>query len=284
MNFSEWLRMAYGLFMGTSVQYIKPTNRYLFPTKIVEVTKDLSIQLGGAGIVGVLHSEKEVLLINCNQSKATQKLMSELSFLTPASIKALVITNVFSDFYGGFAELKLSDFSFFAPKVNSSRINKYFREHLEPLKTNLSSVRENQTIHFGGYDVELEFFESCHSEGDLVVRIPELKVAFMGGLFYNQIHPILRIQDGMDILKWKKTLSHYINNYPDYQFVPAEGELADVKDLQLFLDYLDALTNPEIEFSYCRENYDWMEIPSQTSLEENFDLLRGIAKNFITLD
>jgi glyoxylase-like metal-dependent hydrolase (beta-lactamase superfamily II) len=284
MNFSEWLRMAYGLFMGTSVQYIKPTNRYLFPTKVEKVAENLWVQLGGAGIVGVLKSGNEVLLINCNQTKATQKLLEDLDFLSSKSIKNLVVTNVFSDFYGGFSELKLEEFCFYAPKVNSSWINKYFREELEPLKKNYKKVETNQCVKFGDHEVEFDFYENCHSEGDLVVRIPKLKVAFMGGLFYNQIHPVLRIQQGMDIQSWKGTLEYYINNFSDYQFVPAEGEISSVEDLKLFLRYLEALTNPEVEFSECRENYDWMEIPSHTSLEENFDLLRGIAKNFITID
>jgi hypothetical protein len=52
----------------------------------------------------------------------------------------------------------------------------------------------------------------------------------------------------------------------------------------MFISYLRDLSDPAVEFSRCRELYDWLEIPSHTSLEENFDLLREQKRTHATLN
>ena len=61
------------------------------------------------------------------------------------------------------------------------------------------------------------------------------------------------------------------------------GATTAAGNAERFAAYLAALTNHDIEFAECRRDYDWIEIPSATSLEENFDILRGNEKVITTL-
>jgi hypothetical protein len=106
---------------------------------------------------------------------------------------------------------------------------------------------------------------------------------FLGPLFFNRIHPDLRPGPGFNPEKWLETLQNLITRFHPRTIVPGEGDLTNEGDLSVFIDYLKALMNPNIEFSYCRQNYDWSEIPSATSLEENFNILRGKSRTVTTL-
>ncbi len=284
MNLDEFLRMVYGLFMGTSVQYIKPANRYVFPTKVVEVDKDFSIQLGGTSILGYIKSGESNLLINPGHQKAFDKFVQAGKLEAAENVNHLILTNFFLDnvhflqacenpiekvYYPKSAEFSMK--KLFAPEV----LQKFSFEEI-PVDQELELTIEKEVV-------KIQHVNQSYSASDLYVVLPERKLVFLGGLFYNQIHPVLRIQEGMDVRNWIAQLEKIVAAYADYQFIPIEGEVATSTELQLFIDYLKALINPEVEFSYCRKNFDWMEIPSHTSLEENFDLLRGIAKNFVSL-
>lgn len=97
------------------------------------------------------------------------------------------------------------------------------------------------------------------------------------------MHPPLRMSAGMNMQRWRQVLPELMARFQPRTIVPAEGDLATAADVHEFEQYLSDLSDEKVEFNHCRQKYDWMEIPSQTSLEENFDLLRG-RKEYTSLD
>jgi glyoxylase-like metal-dependent hydrolase (beta-lactamase superfamily II) len=276
--------MFYGLFMGTSVQYIKPANRYIFPTKLVELDPQFYIQLGGTSLLGFFKGSEQNLLINPGHSKAFSQFLSEGKLESSERIDHLVLTNLFIDNAHFLQSCEFEVGKVYYPSAKDFNLRKVFGgEFSEKMNFDEVAITEPLLLEIGDEEVEIIRTEDTYSQGDLYLVFPNRKLVFLGGLFYNQIHPVLRPESGMDVRKWICQLEDLHQNYPGYLFAPMEGEIASSEELKLFIDYLKALIDPDVEFSYCRKNFDWMEIPSHTSLEENFDLLRGVAKNFVSV-
>ena len=254
MIFKEWLRFIYGMAMGTSVPYIKPSNRFLWPTAFKKFDENLSLFLGGSCICAILHDETRCCVINTNSGSAATQLHKYIESLRAPKL-TLINTSSANDFSGG---------------------NKLYPDTV---------ILEKKT------DKELEIdldFEKCivvpivnsASKCDFAIYLVKRKILFLGPLFYNHIHPILRPLEGMNVSNWIQNLEALLLRFQPEMIVPAEGEPAGARELGEFISYLRALSSPSVEFSECRKTYDWMEIPGQTSLEENFDLIRENIRSF----
>ena len=247
--------------MGTTTDYLKRSDRPLWPTKMYRVDDDFSVFLGGTGNCGLLQNGNETLLINCNSGPAAEELFKGLG----DSQKTLIVTSNFSDYAEG---------------VNRSPFEKIYVPEASGIYSGVQDVQvldRELEILWGDESVCILPVEGGFSKKDLVVYLKNRNVLFLGGLFFNGIHPIIDSERGLDARLWIKTLEDIKHRFYPKILVPHEGDLCGVEKLEEFTAYLKALSDPKVEFSYCRENFDWPEIPGYTSLEENFDQIR---KNF----
>lgn len=250
----------YGLIMGTSTDIMKPVKRPHWPTTFHRIDNQLSVFLGGTGNCGVLKSEGQYLLINCNSGRSALSLKSGLPQNQPAT---LVGTSTFPDYIGGIQDMEFQ--TLYLPQALG-------HSSLEGL---VQVIGQEMTLSWEGKDIHVLPVENAFSQKDLVVYLPQKKVLFLGGLFFNNIHPVMDIKRGKNIPKWIATLKMLLKRFPEAEtVVPHEGDLCGHQGVQKFIDYLTTLSDATIEFSFCRENFDWVEIPGHTSLEENFDHCR----------
>jgi glyoxylase-like metal-dependent hydrolase (beta-lactamase superfamily II) len=277
MTFKEFIRFTYGLFMGTSTPLLKPSQRYLFPLKLIVFDEQLRILLGGSGICALLRDQGTALLVNTNQAgaaRAVRKWFDE----KPLPLK-IALTSVETDFSGGvglFPE---------AEKIFMSQGDERENRKLINIEVERVSVLQSETvIEVAGEKVRLIPLGAVATGSDLAIYFESRSILFVGALFYNRIHPILHPGASGRIDQWMQCLSSLLDRFQPRVVVPAEGEIGNAEDARLFVSYLRDLTDPRVEFSKCREKYDWLEIPSHTSLEENFDLLREHKRTFTTLN
>ena len=129
----------------------------------------------------------------------------------------------------------------------------------------------------GDEKVHLLPVDGAFSSRDLVVFFEKRRVLMLGGLFYNELHPPLNSQRGLSAKKWVRFLRNLSSQFPEEikTLVPHEGDLCGIGKVESFVSYLEKLSDPSVEFAQCRKVFDWKEIPSHTSLEENFDFLRS---------
>ncbi len=85
--------------------------------------------------------------------------------------------------------------------------------------------------------IELRYFGVGHTDGDLVLYMPEEKIAFLGDLFFNRALP--NAQDA-DLLEWIKTLGEVLKLNAE-KFVPGHGPVGTREDVDDFLSYLQEL-------------------------------------------
>ncbi|MBF0183324.1 MAG: MBL fold metallo-hydrolase [Magnetococcales bacterium] len=90
------------------------------------------------------------------------------------------------------------------------------------------------TINLGNSSVRLMRNQPSHTQGSLVVYLPQEKILFSGDILFTDFHPFLA--DG-DLPGWSKTLDDLMQLDVD-KIVPGHGPLSSKKDLQEMQQYL----------------------------------------------
>lgn len=278
MTFREAALFVYGLIFATSTPYLKPKKRYLFPTTLRAFDSKLTFLLGGSGICASLGSETEYLVVNTNQGEAADAWRNHVAHEAGGRSVSVAL----SALTGSFGDAKtLGDLSglrvVYAHADEGADLDRW-------LSFPLQAVTEETVLSIGGETVRLLPVFDCATGSDLVVFFETRSVMMFGALFNNRIHPQLKAGVAARAEAWIATLERLLAVYQPRICVPGEGELGTADDVREFVRYLRALKDPGVEFSYCRQNFDWIEIPSTTSLEENFDLLRRNVKTHTSLN
>jgi cyclase len=99
------------------------------------------------------------------------------------------------------------------------------------------TLDDGLTIQDGKQEVQISFLGPGHTDGDVVLFLPSLKIAFAGDLFFESAIP--NVQDA-HMLQWMKTLEAVLNIDAD-TFVPGHGKPASKKNIAAFLAYFEDL-------------------------------------------
>lgn len=271
MKLKEFLRFVYSLMMGVSTPRLKRSKRYLFPIHREEIDPEFGLFLGGSCVCGFLQGGDDLLVINTNQAEPAKQFMSWLDERTVRGAAIVVLTSMGKDFSGGvplYSEAK---------RIITGIRNKDAVPENWPkeITTRLQFIETETVIDIGDERVRLIPIEEEANGTDLAVYLEKRSTLFTGPLFFNRIHPVLASEIDVDV--WIKQLEKLLSKFEPKTIVPAEGDLASVDDVREFVSYLKALSDPAVEFSECRQKYDWPEIPATTSLEENFDTIRALS-------
>jgi cyclase len=105
------------------------------------------------------------------------------------------------------------------------------------IRAPLVTFEDDLVIRDGRQDVRLVFLGVGHTNGDVVLLLPSLKIAFVGDLLFNKAIP--NVQDG-DILQWMQTLEKVLNLDAN-TLIPGHGSVASKKDVAAFLNYFREL-------------------------------------------
>jgi hypothetical protein len=293
MTWKELLRFTYGMVMGTSTPYLKPSQRFLFPTGVVELDATTWLLMGGSGICAVVSGNHETLLINVNRGRAATELHEFLRTKPGvAESKRLIVLNSLRDDFALGLALFLADPQIQTRILAAGPKCKLPAATLEVLDSSLhqfEDIDQERTIEWAGEQIVLLPVKTAVSQDGLAVYLKNRSILFLGPLFYNGIHPIL-VSQGLDaravsesIESWIGQVEFLLEKFNPKSVVPGEGDLTSREGVQNFFAYLRALSDPAVEFSYCRQNFNWAEIPRYTSLEENFELLRSHRRTHTSL-
>ena len=99
------------------------------------------------------------------------------------------------------------------------------------------TYKDGVTLWLGDRKVVVKVVEG-HTGGDSAVIVPDAKVIFTGDLFWD--HDLPNLIDA-DTRQQIATDEGFVNEYPDFTFVPGHGEVGKATDVTAFKDYLLAL-------------------------------------------
>lgn len=122
-----------------------------------------------------------------------------------------------------------------------------FLRRMSALKILLPGMTVDDAVSLadGSRQVDLIYLGPGHTDGDLILYLPQDKIAFLGDLFFKDAIPSV---DDAHMLDWMKRLKEVLE-LDAKTFVPGHGQVGGREDVESFLAYfedLKALVEPAV--------------------------------------
>ncbi len=213
--------------------------------ELQKVSGDVYCLNGLGGNMGILKTDKGLLVIDSKYERSTEAVLKALTGLSakPLKIKYLINTHYHGDHTGGNEALgKYADTIIMHPNCKASLLKSLKKEGVK--KAYISKIKtwtEGMVLKLGGETVRLLYFGPGHTVGDLVVVFEKAKVLHTGDLFFNAMPGYIDVKNGADTGNWVRTIETLCKTYPDYRIIPGHGKIATAKDYLAFAVYFKYL-------------------------------------------
>jgi glyoxylase-like metal-dependent hydrolase (beta-lactamase superfamily II) len=98
------------------------------------------------------------------------------------------------------------------------------------------TFNDRMEIDLGDQKIEMIFIGHSHTDGSILVYLPEKKILFAGDILFTNYHPF--IADG-NIEEWVKALD-YIMTMDVEKIIPGHGPISSKQDIEDMKNYLIA--------------------------------------------
>jgi cyclase len=155
---------------------------------------------GGSGAnTGFVIGRKEVVVIDAKMTEESAKaVLAEIRKLTPNPVKYIVLTHSDGDHVNG-----LSAFPQGLPILAHANTRKDMEEAFQDPKMSAlapylpnQTFTGNRTLNIDGVRMNLLYFGPAHTSGDVVVLLPDQRIAFLGDLVFIGRDPLIHRQKG----------------------------------------------------------------------------------------
>ena len=146
-------------------------------------------------------------------------------------------------------ELKLEEYEPNTKEWNEAFIQKQrYACALEDIGSKISEQQpvitfsDKYHLDMGDVSFELKYFGNCHSNSDILIFVPELKILFTGDLLFKFGRPSMDHSLVMDKSKWKQATLWLKERMPDIEtIISGHGEFLSKEDIQYFIDTIREL-------------------------------------------
>jgi glyoxylase-like metal-dependent hydrolase (beta-lactamase superfamily II) len=155
---------------------------------------------GGSGAnTGFIVGKSEVVVIDSKMSEqSSREVLAEIKKITPNPVKYIVLTHGDGDHVNG-----LNGYPTGLPIIAHASTKRDMEEAFkDPKMSALVPFLPNKTVTatsamtLGSVRLELLYFGPAHTSGDLVVYLPNQKIAFVGDLLFVGRDPLIHRQKG----------------------------------------------------------------------------------------
>lgn len=178
--------------------------------------------------------ENSVLVIDSQASKElAEELLSEIKKVTAKPVEFLISTHFHRDHTGG------NPF-FFPPAqlILHSMTLERLKEDKNLLNEPTMSIRYELSLVGRNNDVQILWLGKGHTDGDILIHLPEEDVLVLGDLFFNEEIPYVK---DSNIEEWLATLDRIIKKTKvseSMKIVPGHGPIGDFLALRRFRELL----------------------------------------------
>jgi len=202
------------------------------PVTLEKVSGNVYQLLGGEGANGgIIIGENCVLVIDAKMNEASVKQSLELiAGTTDKTIKYLVNTHSDGDHIFGnryfpesvtfIAHENCRD-DFF--KVNFGRESDWGEPEFYPFTPSIT-FKENMNVWLGKDKVELYYFGIGHTTGDIVVYVPEEKIAFLGDQYFSDRPQLIHSNKNGNSFEHVKTLTKMLETLDAETFLSGHSD------------------------------------------------------------
>jgi len=162
------------------------------PLTLNKVTDEIYEIKGGVCNTGFIINEKEVIAIDAEMTPASGKEMINLiKQITDKPINHMILTHSDGDHVNGLpgwpADINIISHVNTKKDMEKNARQAGLTEHLPD-----QVFTDKMTIKSGDRKIELLYFGPAHKDGDIVVYLPEEKVAFIGDLIFLDREPLIK--------------------------------------------------------------------------------------------
>lgn len=190
------------------------------------------IRDAGSGNINVFTSDDGVLLVDSKFERNYERYMELLRTVTDQPVRFLINTHMHPDHTGGNTLIEALGSDIVATENARRRL-------AEAQQTGLPNITfdDHMRLYFGGRAMDLYWFGRGHTDGDLVIHLPEEDMILTGDLFAGY-EPNIRLIDyngGGSLKEWVGTLENVLALDFD-TVIPGHSGPTDRATMQQYLD------------------------------------------------
>ena len=206
--------------------------------KAQKAAGDVYMLTGAGGNIGVLATEKGLLLVDDQFQPLAEKIESAMSAIKNNELRYVVNTHYHGDHTGS-----NSYFSHKAPILAHENVRHRLSAEAEHDVNSLPVVtyKDGLNIYLANENIQLTHLPSGHTDGDTIVYFKEANVLHTGDLFFEIGFPYIDLGSGGNVKGYLANVNYMIENTPDDAVViPGHGKLSnktELKDFAVMIDY-----------------------------------------------
>jgi glyoxylase-like metal-dependent hydrolase (beta-lactamase superfamily II) len=228
MNRTLALRLSAGILLlaGSWVAYTQnPANRQP-SNKLNKITEDLYEIEGDGGNVAVYLTNEGVILVDDKFEYDFNDIVDKVKSVSNQPIKYVLNTHHHGDHTGSNAKLLPT-----AEIISHVNARKNIVELKQPGAPRVTFTQET-AVFLGGKEVRARYFGRGHTNGDVMIYFPALRVLHTGDLMAGS-SPLIDYGGGGSLVEWTATLDEALKLDFD-TVIPGHGPVAKKADLLAF--------------------------------------------------
>ena len=221
------------------------------------------LRSGFSGNVTVLVGEEGVILIDSKFPQDHAGIIEYVRSVTDAPVRYVINTHMHPDHTGGNPPLQ----ELGADIVASENARRIMAERAIPGLPSIT-MGDALRIYLDDMPIDLYYLGRGHTDGDIVVHLPEQRMVFTGDLFalYGPYRAVIDYSAGGSLRDWTRTLARVLQLDFD-TVVPGHSGTTDRENLEGYVDYLTR--TQEMVRAMNRQERTREDI--QAALETEFD-------------
>jgi len=247
-------------------------------TRMVQISGNTYMIGGKGGNIAVHFGAEEILMIDDKFADDTDNILEQIRRINKKKpISFLINTHHHGDHTGGNENLKKEGAIIIAHENARANISYGTKTKEEALPK--VTFSKDMKLWFDGQEIYAFHVDKAHTNGDVMVYIPQTNVLHTGDAFVNGMYPFIDIENG-------GTLDGYMNGLAqaamvaneNTKIIPGHGNIANRVDVKLLANMLEVLkkrVTVEISRSKTEE-----EVAANTELTKEFDE-KGYGDGFI---
>jgi cyclase len=237
MNRTLALRLSAGILLlaGSWVAYTQnPANRQP-SNKLNKIADDLYEIEGDGGNVAVYITNEGVILVDDKFEYDFNDILDKVKSVTNQPIKYVLNTHHHGDHTGSNAKFLPT-----AEIISHVNARKNIVDLKQPGAPRVTFSQET-SVFLGGKEVRARYFGRGHTNGDVIIYFPALKVLHTGDLMAGS-SPLIDYGGGGSLVEWPATLDEALKIDFD-TVIPGHGPIAKKADLLAYRNNIEKLKN-----------------------------------------
>ncbi len=189
------------------------------------------IRSGGSGNCSVLVADDGVVLIDNKFEMDHDAIMAKLREITDKPVLYVINTHLHADHSGGNATKQA-----LGAKVIAHENARFQMAQTQDAGLPTLTLEDHMRLYHGEFVLDLYHLGRGHTDGDVVIHLPQQKIVFMGDLFatYDPYVHLIHYAAGGSLREWSRTLERALAL--DFETViPGHGGPTDRAHLETYL-------------------------------------------------